>query len=214
MMAMIVVPALVTLAITVLRLVGELQHWSKTFFNPAAGGGGALIGISWLIPIFGIYFALKLRGDGFEPTSKGRAVIWPLLGIVINIGATVALFALGLQKASPQTFFLLGGVICYITIAVAFRGWPALGRVLLGYALAARIPVVVVMLVAIFSHWGTHYDVLPPEPPAGLVAMGPLARWFWIGFIPQMTIWIFMTVVAGMLCGGIAYAIAGQKRAA
>jgi hypothetical protein len=43
---LILVPGLITLVITVLRLVGELQHWSKLFFNPSAGGGGAIVGIS------------------------------------------------------------------------------------------------------------------------------------------------------------------------
>src|SRR2546428_3303040 len=42
---LILVPGLVTLGVTILRLVGELQHWSKTLFNPAPGGGGGLVGI-------------------------------------------------------------------------------------------------------------------------------------------------------------------------
>ena len=52
---LILVPALITLAVTLLRLTGELMHWSKALFNPAAGGGGALVGIAWLVPVFGIY---------------------------------------------------------------------------------------------------------------------------------------------------------------
>lgn len=32
---LIAVPALITLAITVLRLIGERQGWSKVWFNPA-----------------------------------------------------------------------------------------------------------------------------------------------------------------------------------
>ena len=38
---LILVPALITLAVTLLRLTGELMHWSKALFNPAAGGGGS-----------------------------------------------------------------------------------------------------------------------------------------------------------------------------
>jgi hypothetical protein len=45
-MQIVVVPAIITLAVTLLRLFGELQHWSPNLFNPVAGGGGALIGIS------------------------------------------------------------------------------------------------------------------------------------------------------------------------
>ena len=43
---LILVPALITLAVTLLRLTGELLHWSKTLFNPAPGGGGAIVGLS------------------------------------------------------------------------------------------------------------------------------------------------------------------------
>jgi hypothetical protein len=45
-MHLILWPALIALAITLLRLAGELQGWSSVLFNPAAGGGGALVGIS------------------------------------------------------------------------------------------------------------------------------------------------------------------------
>ena len=50
---LIFVPAILSLAVTLLRLVGELEHWSKTLFNPEVGGLGALVGITWLAPIFG-----------------------------------------------------------------------------------------------------------------------------------------------------------------
>jgi hypothetical protein len=43
---LILVPAIVTLAITLLRLIGELQGWSPFLFNKAPGGGFALVGIS------------------------------------------------------------------------------------------------------------------------------------------------------------------------
>src|SRR5262249_54704942 len=87
-MQMIVVPALISLAITLLRLVGELQHWSPALFSAQPGGGGALVGISWLIPVFGIYFALKLAARGEGPASIGKA-----LGLAL--GAVAALAAVG-----------------------------------------------------------------------------------------------------------------------
>ena len=48
-------PALITLGITILRLVGEMRHWSPLLFNTSAGGGAAIIGIAWLPFIFGPY---------------------------------------------------------------------------------------------------------------------------------------------------------------
>jgi len=63
---LILAPALITLGITLLRLVGELNRWSPALFNREAGGGGALIGIVWLVPILGVYFALRLSKAALE----------------------------------------------------------------------------------------------------------------------------------------------------
>jgi hypothetical protein len=206
---LILVPALITLAVTLLRLAGELLHWSKTLFNPAAGGGGALVGISWLPFLFGIYFALRLVGAGERPGSVGRA-----LGLVVLALAIVPVLGFVAVKAgmNPQSLniFLVYVVGAIAAVPVAMRAWPALGRVLLSYAFAARIPVAVVMLFAILGNWGTHYDVPPPDFPQ----MGALARWAWIGLLPQMTIWIAYTVVIGALFGVIAAGLAGRKKRA
>src|SRR2546426_2025262 len=70
---LIFIPSVITLAVTLLRLIGELQHWSPVLFNPAAGGGGAIMGITWLVLIFGIYFALKLFNAGEGPARIGKA---------------------------------------------------------------------------------------------------------------------------------------------
>jgi len=45
---LIAVPALVTLAVTLLRLFGELQHWSPMLFRRDPGGLGAVVGMIWL----------------------------------------------------------------------------------------------------------------------------------------------------------------------
>ena len=71
---LILVPSLITLAITVLRLEGELHHWGSPWFNNSAGGGGAIVGISWLPIIFGPYFALKLASSGEGTSSYGQGL--------------------------------------------------------------------------------------------------------------------------------------------
>ena len=70
---LIKVPAIITLAVTFLRLVGELEHWSRTYFGQA-GGYNAIVGITWLAPLFGIFFAAKLVRAGYGPFSAGRAL--------------------------------------------------------------------------------------------------------------------------------------------
>jgi hypothetical protein len=203
---LILVPALITLAITLLRLIGELQQWSPKLFSREAGGGGALIGIAWLVPVFGIYFGWKLAAAGELPPSVGRAIGFAFLGLALVPGAaTVAIMLVGVP---PQSLTLLGviAVTSLVGAVIAFQGWQALGRTLLAYALAARIPVLIVMLFAILGNWGTHYDVAGP----GLPEMSPLMKWFMIGVLPQMTVWIWFTMVLGAVTGSITAAIKGR----
>jgi len=203
---LILVPALITLGVTLLRLTGELLHWSKAFFNPEPGGGGALVGIAWLVPVFGFYFGWKLAKAGLAGPT-GPAIGFALLGLLIMpIGGFTAV-KLGM---SQQSLTLLGVfvVLSIIGAVIAYRGWPALGRVLFAYGLAARIPVALVMLAAMLGNWGTHYDVAPPDFPA----MSTLAKWVIIGLVPQMTIWIWFTIAVGALLGAIAAALTGRAR--
>jgi hypothetical protein len=101
-------------------------------------------------------------------------------------------------------------VASLVALVIAMRGWPALGRVLVAYGLAARIPVIIVMLVAMLGNWGTHYDAPPPDP--NFPAMGVLSKWFLIGVVPQLTAWMSFTVVFGMIFGGLV-AIARRRKA-
>jgi hypothetical protein len=206
-MQIVLVPALITLAVTLLRLVGELQNWSPSLFNKTAGGGGALIGIVWLIPIFAIYFALKLSGRGEGPASAGKALGIAVLTLAVSFGVVFGVVALKPPFAAQAGIF---AVVCWICTVVVLRAWPALGKTLLAYAFAARIPVAIIMLGAILGNWGTHYDVAPPNNPE-VDAMAPLAKWFWIGLLPQMTGWIFFTVVVGMIFGALAALVVGKR---
>lgn len=202
-------PAVVTLAVTLLRVTGELLHWSPSLFNPAPGGGGALVGISWLPPVFGILFAIQLARAGHGPRSGGRAIGMALLGLVA--GAAFVAGSKALKLMQPGKFSLLSLVLVTSAIAIgaaiAWSGWPALGRTLLAYAFAARIPVALLMLVAMLGNWGTHYDVVPP----GFPEMGVFSKWILIGALPQLTIWIAFTVLSGALFGSIAGAIASRR---
>src|SRR5262249_41318363 len=152
-------PSVITLAITVLRLVGELQHWSPKYFNPEPGGGGALVGISWLPFIFGVYFALRLAGAGEGPDSAAPAILIPGLGIALVVAGVACSI---LISKTPNTGTILVINIAALVALVSQRwGWSALFKTLLAYAFAARIPVALIMLVAIRGDWKTHYDVAP-----------------------------------------------------
>jgi hypothetical protein len=205
---LILVPAIITLAVTLLRLVGELQDWSPRFFSKEAGGGGALVGIAWLVPVFGAWFGWKLARSGERPGSLGRAIGLTIVAVALLPASGFVAGKLGIDQTSPATLGIFA-IVSVAGLAVAFVAWPTLGRVLLAYGLAARVPVVLVMLAAILGDWGTHYDVPPPGAPE----MSGLWKWAAIGLVPQMTIWLWFTSVIGGLFGIVACAIAGRRAA-
>jgi hypothetical protein len=203
---LILVPSLITLAVTILRLIGELQHWNSALFRSSAGGGGAIVGIVWLAPIFGIYFALKLAGAGHAPTGSGKSIGFTGLGI--------ALFVLGvIVGLAPVLSFPGKQAVGYLLMAgsaiLVYPAWPALFKTLVSYAYAARIPVALVMFFAIRANWGTHYDVVPPG------YNGPTDLWgkyFEIGVLPQLIGWVAFTVLVGSLFGCIAAVFARRGK--
>jgi hypothetical protein len=205
---LILVPSVITLAVTLLRLVGELQGWAPRLFSRQAGGGGALVGIAWLVFVFGAWFAWKLIDQGHYPPAPFRPLGYGVLGLVIAFGSGAGAGALGIPFTARLGVFAVASVVA---LFVAMKGWPALGRVLVAYGLAARIPVILVMLVAMIGNWGTHYDVNPPDP--NFPAMGVLPKWILIGVIPQLTAWMGFTVVFGMIVGGLVAAARRRKGA-
>jgi hypothetical protein len=157
--------------------------------------------------VVGVYFAVKLLGLGRHPASAGRMVGYALLGIAVPVGLYFAIRPLHLDQGTQAILFFVAALIM---LFVAWRGWPALGRTLFAYGLAARIPVALVMLAAILGSWGTHYDVVPPDFPS----MSPLAKWLYIGLLPQLTGWMGFTMAVGMLFGGFAVAAVGRRSTA
>jgi len=194
---LIVVPAIISLAVTLLRLIGELQHWSPMFFSRKAGGAGALVGIVWLVPIFGIYFAIRLSQAGHGPTRRGRAI-----GFAVAALLAEAALVFAISKLSPSIVatIVLVNLASFIPLWIAYRGWPELGKVEAIYGLAARIPVALLMFVAMAANWGTHYELGPP----GFPEMNLVSKWFVIGLLPQLCLWIAFTVIFGSLFGSMA----------
>ena len=209
--SLICIPALITLGITILRLVGELEHWPKPWFSTAAGGGGAIVGISWLPIIFGPYFALKLAGAGDRPSSVGKAVGFALLGLVVLVlGGVLA----GATRSHLLILTLVAFLVMLVAAFIPGIGWRSLGNTLLAYAFAARIPVLIVMFLAMRGNggqgWGTHYDAVPPTFAQASFA----TKFLYMAILPQMTAWIAWTVVLGSIIGVIVVAIVGRGKQA
>ena len=151
---LILIPALITLGITLLRLGAEFMDLPSWLANKKAGGFGALIGISWLPPFLGIYFAHKLIG------ASGKL-------------------------------------------------WRNLFKTLLLYGLAARIPVIIIMGLAIYGNWGTHYDAFAPGV---LTEATRTAKFLRGGVFIQLFWWLIIwTVGSGMLTGLITAFIRSRR---
>lgn len=208
--SLIAVPAVITLAITILRLAGELAHWPAPWFSNEAGGGAAIVGISWLPIFFGPWFALKLKKSGQGADSAGKAIGFACLAIVVLAGGGAWLNS-ALHHISPMILLPFG--VLLISAFIPGIGWKALGKTLLAYAFAARLPVLLVYFLAMTGNggkgWGTHYDAVP----AGFPHVGLAAKFLYLGLLPQMTLWIAWTVCGGALFGTIAGALAGRKKA-
>lgn len=197
-------PAVITLAITILRLTGELRHWGSPWFSASPGGGGAIVGISWLPILLGPYFAINLAKAGEGPSGYGKAFGTTFGGLIVMILGGVLL---GMTESHPGMLTLLGFVLMLVAAFIPPIGWRSLGRTLLAYAFAARIPVLVVMYLAMSGNWGTHYDAVSPRFQNAAL----WKKFFDEAFLPQMSLWIGYTVVVGSLFGEIAAVLFGRK---
>ncbi len=197
-----IIPAIITLAVTILRLVGELQHWSARWFSTETGGirphdTSWIIGITWLAALFGVYFAWRLIQCGRAPKSLGKAIIFAVLGILIFFAYYPVTEFLATTFHFGFPHYLIVIWFCWILAgAIQYAGWPELFKVLLLYAYAARIPVAIVMFFAMIGHWGTHYDYVGMQIP-----LSGLPRYLWLAFFPQLVGWVGFTITLGSAAG-------------
>jgi hypothetical protein len=208
---LVLVPTLFTLGVTLLRVAGERAGWSARWFSRATQGvvpSGTtwLIGISWLPLPFGLYFAWRLLRAGLGPREPWRAAVCAGAGVAIGL---VGLFSLVPRLPVPFPHILLAiWSVLVLAAAVQWWGWPELASTLLAYGLLARLPVAMVMLLAMAGEWGTHYDYA--DAP-GLRAMPLVPRYLWLALVPQLVFWVGVTVVLGCVGGALALGLLGRR---
>jgi len=193
----------IALAVTLVRLAGERLGWSETWFSRATGGvvpsgPGWVVGITWLALPFGLWLAARLVASGRAPADARAAAGHAILGAIVLVFGLRLVPRLGLSMPA----FLLGvWATAVLAAAVAWRGWPALGRELLAYGALSRVPVAIVMLLAMHGRWGTHYDYAD----APQVRQMPFwAAYAALALVPQLVFWVAFTVAAGLLTGSLA----------
>ena len=202
---LILVPSLITLAVTILRVYAELHHWGSPWVSNGVGGGPSIIGIVWLAPIFGIYFASKLAAMGAGPASTGKTIGFTMLGVVVFVAGRYTAFGGSMNPARIMIGLALMAAGGLLVLPV----WRELFKVLVAYAYAARIPVAIVMYFAMRGNWGTHYDAVPPGYPANASFW---TKYIELGILPQFVLWVAFTILAGTLFGAIVVAVRGRAK--
>lgn len=203
----IFVPSLITLAVSLLRLFGELRNWPEFLFGKSAGGSFAIVGITWLAVVFAICFAIRLEKAGDVFTRPTRAILLAVLALALTFAGLMVMY-----KGAPNTtpaFQFAGAAIILLAIYVMRVAWPDYWRVMIAYAIAARVPVIVIAYYAVKGNWGTHYDAVPPD----VTFPDWYAKFVQAGLIPQVFLWVPFTVI---LCGllGILTVTVRRRRSA
>lgn len=205
------IPSLISLGVTLLRLIGELLHWSGKWFSSETmgikpSGVSWLIGITWLAIPFGAYFARKLAAAGQVPDSLGKAFICVGAGTLLIIAQFYWLPLVPVGFPYYLVFIWAGMAMVGI---IQMYAWHELFNTLLAYALAARIPVVIIMILAMRGNWGTHYDFVG-VPPAEQMPLVP--RILWLAVFPQLIFWVAFTIFLGMLAGVVTLSIVRKRQ--
>jgi hypothetical protein len=198
-------PVLATLAVTLLRLTGELRGWNEDYFSRLPGGGLAIVGITWLVPFVGAYLGWQLARARVEAPGLASLAGWPAAALAVGLG--IGYFLTAVVKPPATGTFLLWAMVSVVVALMSISTWPALAKPLLAYALGARLPVMLVMWLGMRKGWGTHYDAIPP----GFPFYGPLQRWLWTGLLPQATIWVAFTLAVGTTFSAVGVYLASRK---
>jgi hypothetical protein len=209
--SLVLLPAVLTLAVTVLRIVGEVMGWSPGFFSTASGGGMARVGIVWLVPLFGIWFGLRLKRTGNGPAHAGRAVALQLIAVVVYIGGFAAAGRIdGATHEGIVVQILCMGGAAVVAACISLLAWPALFVVDTVYAMLARLPIAILTWFAVHAHWGTHYEKFGPHDYAG---WSDNEAAFWLAFT-QLVFWVPFTAAVGGLFGAVASVLVRRPPAA
>ena len=184
----------------------ELQGWVTN----ESGGGGALLGITWCIFVFGGWFGWRLSRAGSAPTIK-PAWLWTLLPVLAVVG-TFFWRMRGVDmtdkseaaQAALQETLQLAAMVAGGGLLLGFAVWTKLAWTLFAYGLFARAGVMAITWLAKDRGWNTHYTKLGP---AGLEK--DMAETLAMTSFAQFCFWVPVTVVFGMFVGSL---FAGRAR--
>jgi hypothetical protein len=95
---LIAVPVLISIAVTALRLIGDILRWPKPLVNSDVCGK-AILGVVWLVPIFGIYFAVRFFHAGDAPQRFARPLVFAASALALKLAGTFVMESHGMRYA-------------------------------------------------------------------------------------------------------------------
>ena len=202
----------VTWAVILVRLGGELVGGPAWLFSRDAGGGGAIVGIAWLVFVFGAYHGWRLAKTGRGPDRPGRAALLHVAALAAGIGGMFGLGAAGIINMegdpNPNTAYWIGSVLGAASLLMLWA-WPALFQANLAYAFLARLGVIAVTIPATLGGWDTHFS---KAGKAGLQEQ----TWDHVMTLStaQVCFWIPFTILGAGLFGSVAALFAGGRGSA
>lgn len=201
-LSLIIVPALIAGCVTALRAFGELHYWPEPLVNSAVCGK-AILGVVWLVPVFGIYFALRLFLADSAPKFMGWAMVFAIGSLMLKLVGTFVMERPGVAYVARVSFNF---TVTALALGLQAVAWPDLFKVLLAYGYASRVPIALVEFLAMRGHWGTHYDALDPSFPQ----IGFWPTYARVALVPNIFFMEAYTVVVGGLLG--IFAVAAMRR--
>lgn len=202
----VLIPALITLLVTALRLLGEIQGWSDKWFGVDAGGNASMWGIVWLIPIFGFWFGIRTARAGRVPAHFGRALLVPLIALGVAVGLSFGLMQKAIDLPILTKTYITFAIMVVAMLASA-SAWPALWRLSLLYGLLARLPIIAITFLAVENNWGTHYEKPHPDLPA----MEGIEKAIGLS-LAQLFVWVPLTVMVSGILGALGGLLFGGRR--
>lgn len=194
-------PSVITLAVSIARLVGEVQGW----ITDQSGGAMHPLGITWLALLFGGWFGWRHARAGALPRVR-RAWLWALVALLAMVGTMAWRMQPLLQAERSEATFaqVRVGVLTIIAVAVVGAGtmffvWAKQAFTLLLYGLVARATVVAITWFVKLQGWHLHYVKFGPPG----IEPDTMQETLVSASIAQFGMWVPFTILAGTLVGGL-----------
>jgi len=201
---MLLVLGVLTLVVTVVRLIGELNHWNPTWFGTEAGSPMNPFGIVWLVPVVGLLLGRRLAQGGGAPKFVAGFFV-PMFGFLMLMASMGMLgdnFE-GEQLIEVMDYVMLGAPVLSL---LALFVWPRAFVAMLAYAVLARVPVMLIQYLDIQNGWQTHYGKVH-EAFAGRDADARI----WMLTKAQLCFWMSFTVLLGCAFAAVGAATARRR---